>query len=82
MLTKLNRLLNIIMGAQVGVFIGHTLFTYFHYRNHQDLYAAQSAPWYTSIIMYGTVTAIVLLIAIVLKYIVKKKFKSKQIGTC
>lgn len=77
MLTKLNNLLNTIMGASVGVFIGHILFAYFDYHNHLDLYAIQSAPWYTSTIIYGTVTASVLLIAIVLKFIVKKKLKSK-----
>lgn len=53
---RLNKLLNIVMGAQAGVLIGHAAFTYFNYRNHQDLYAMQSAPWYTSIIMYATVT--------------------------
>lgn len=81
MLTKLNSLLNIIMGTQVGVFIGHTLFAYFHYQRHLDLYAMQSAPWYTSTIIYGTVTAIVLLIMIVLKYIVMKKLKVSKLRT-
>jgi len=77
MLIKLNSLLNIIIGSQVGVFIGTTLFVYFDYKNHMGLYAMRSAPWYASIIIYGIVTATILLIAIVLKYIIKNKLKSK-----
>lgn len=74
MIKKLNSLLNIIIGTSVGVFIGHTVFKYLHYQKHPECYGIQSAPWYTSSVIYGAVTVLVLLIAIILKiYLIKKK---------
>ena len=75
MLKKLNRLLNIITGAFVGVFIGHGLYVYWDFKAHPDLYAMQSAPWYTSILLYGAVTAAILLAALVVKLIIRQKAK-------
>lgn len=70
---KLNGLLNIIIGSSIGVFIGHLLFNYIHYRNHPEWYAMQSAPWYTSSMVYGTVSVFILLIAVLLKILIIKK---------
>ena len=75
MLKKLNRLLNIITGAFVGVFIWHGLYVYSDFKAHPDLYAMQSAPWYTSILLYGAVTAAILLAALVVKLIIRQKAK-------
>ena len=75
MLKKLNRLLNTITGAFVGVFIGHGLYVYWDFKAHPDLYAMQSAPWYTSILLYGAVTAAILLAALVVKLIIRQKAK-------
>lgn len=36
----------------------------------------QSAPWYTGIQVCGLFTAAILLLAIILKYMIKKKLKS------
>ena len=76
MLKKLNSLLNIIMGSSVGVFIGHTLFEYSRFRKYPDLYAMQSAPWYTSTVIYGAVTAAIVLISLILKIFAIKKNES------
>lgn len=54
---KLDHILNIIIGAFVGVFLGHGLWRYWDYHKYPDLYAMQSAPWYTSILVYGVFTA-------------------------
>ena len=75
MLKKLNRLLNTITGAFVGVFIGHGLYVFWDFKAHPDLYAMQSAPWYTSILLYGAVTAAILLAALVIKLIIRQKAK-------
>jgi len=64
---KLNNVLNTIMGSTVGVFIGHTAFNYIDYQKHPNLYAMQSAPWYTSSLIYGAVTIGVIVISIILK---------------
>ena len=50
---KLNHILNIIIGAFVGVFIGHGIYVYWDFKTHPDLYAVRSAPWYTSILVYA-----------------------------
>lgn len=74
---KINQILNIIMGAFVGVFIGHSVYKFWDYRTHPDLYAMQSAPWHTSILIYGIFTIIVLLVILILKLIIKKCTKTK-----
>lgn len=76
MLKKLNGILNIIMGSSIGVFIGHSIYAYWEYRKHPDIYMMQSAPWYTSIIVYSLITAIILTSTLLLKYMIKKKLKN------
>ncbi len=76
MLKRLNNILNVVICSSVGVIVGHAIYVYWEYRKYPDLYTMQSAPWYTSIVVYGLVTAIVLLITIVLKCIVRKKLKN------
>ncbi len=73
----LNWILNIIIGTAVGVFIGHGIYVFWDYKVHPDLYAVQSAPWYTSILAAGIETAVVLVIAIIIKLIIRQKFKQQ-----
>lgn len=72
---KLNAILNTIICTVIGVFIGHGVYIVQDYKRHPDLYGAWSAPWYTSILLYGTVTIVVLIICIVIKAILKYKSK-------
>lgn len=74
---RLNQILNIIIGSVVGVFIGHGLYTVWDYKTHPGLYAMQSAPWYTSILVYGIVAAVVVLLSFVLKFLIRKSIKNK-----
>lgn len=69
---RVNQILNIIMGGFVGVFIGHSMYKYWDFHTHPGLYAIQSAPWHTSILIDGIFTFIVLAICIVLKAIFRK----------
>lgn len=78
MLKKLNYILNIVIGSFIGVFAGHGLYVFWHYRTHPDLYAMQSAPWYTSILVYGFFTIIFLIVASIIKLAIRKKIKSPQ----
>ena len=66
---KLNKMLNIIIGAVMGVFVGRGLYVAWNFKTHPEFYAMQSAPWYTSILVDGVFTLIVLLICIVIKVI-------------
>ena len=78
-LKKLNHILNIVIGSFIGVFIGHGIYVYWDYKTHPDLYAMQSAPWYTSIFVYGVVTLIILVVFAVAKSIIRKKIKSTAV---
>ena len=76
---KLNDALNCMMGAFIGVFIGFACFRVWDFQTSPELYAMQSAPWYTSILVYGAVTAVELLVCMVIKGIIKhKQMKGEQ----
>lgn len=74
---KLNNLLNIIIGVFIGVFIGHGIYIFWDYKTHPEIYASYSAPWYTSILVYGVFTVVVVFIAAVIKLFIKKRLKSE-----
>jgi len=76
MFKRLNIILNSVIGSFIGVFIAHSIYRYFDYINHPDLYEIQSAPWYTSIQIYGLAVALVVFIAIIVKFLIKKKMRS------
>lgn len=75
MLKRLNQIINITIGSFAGVFIGHGIYVFWDYMTHPDLYAMQSAPWYTSIFVYGIVMLIFLAVAVIAKMIIQKKMK-------
>jgi len=75
-LKKWNTNLNIIIGSFIGVFIGLSMYKYFEYKKYPGLYELQSAPWYTSIQIYGLCAGIVIFIAIILKFLIKRKLKT------
>lgn len=75
MLKKINLLLNIIMVIFTGAFIGYGIFKYWDYKAHPDLYAVTSFPWYTSLQLYGMLLAVILIIAAVLKILIRGRIK-------
>ena len=75
MLKKLNLILNTVIGAFVGVFIGHGIYVFIDHKARPDLYAMQSAPWYTSILLYGAATAVVVFVAVIVKLLIRQKLK-------
>lgn len=77
MLKKVNSFLNIIIGAFIGVFIGHGIYVFWDYKTHPEIYVFYSAPWYTSILVYGVITVVVVFIATVIKLFIKKRLKSE-----
>ena len=72
---KIQRILNIIMSCFVGVFIGSGLYRYWHFQKYPELYFIQSAPWYTSIIVQGLLTLILLAICMIIKVIFMEKIE-------
>lgn len=73
MLRKINNALNIVIGSFTGVFVGHGIYVLWDYKTHPDLYAMQSAPWYTGILVHGAVTVVILAMAIIVKLIIRRK---------
>ncbi|MGO5114159.1 hypothetical protein ACTQ33_03880 [Candidatus Avoscillospira sp. LCP25S3_F1] len=69
----LNTILNCIIGSFLGVFLARSVYTYWDYTTHPDLYAVSSAPWYTTIQIFGIIVAIIVGVAVVLKILIRKK---------
>ena len=61
-----------MMGGFIGVFLGYGIYMVWDYHTHPVLYAVQSAPWYTGILVYGVFTLAVLLVCLVLKAVIKR----------
>ena len=69
----MKRLLNTLMVALVGAFLGNSAYVVWDFYAHPEQYAAQSASWYTSILFYGVFTLVGLLICLVIKAVLKRK---------
>lgn len=69
---KINWILNILMGSMLGVWLGHGLYVLWDYKTHPDLYAMQSAPWYTSILTYSLFTVVGVGIVLLVKVLLRK----------
>ncbi len=70
---RLCRLIHIVMGAFVGVWMGHSAYVVWDVSAHPQRYAAQSAPWYTDILVRGAFTLAVVLICLAAKAIIRRK---------
>lgn len=79
---KINRFLNNFMGAVTGIFVGQSAYILWRYRTHPELYAMQSEPWYTGILVHGAVTLVELTICFLLKLGLKyyDRKRNKQSG--
>lgn len=64
MYRRIRRILKTIIAASIGGFIGKAAYVCWHYANHAEQYAAQSAPWYTSILISALVSAFIVLAAV------------------
>lgn len=56
---KLYNFLKLMFFANLGVFLGRALYEVLWYRNHPEIYAFTSAPWYTNILVYGVFALVV-----------------------
>ena len=72
---KLYNVLKTVFWCVIGAFIGSTLYTCYDYHARPGLYALASAPWYTSIVLHGILTAIACAVLLVAMVVVKKNLK-------
>ena len=75
MLRKLNCFFNIVIGSFIGVFIGFGIYKFWHFKTYPNLYAMQSAPWYTELLLDGALVAALVVVCIILKLIIWRKLK-------
>ena len=76
MLNVINNFLNGFIGTCLGVFMSSSIYKYYDFKTHPDLYVINSEPWYTSIEIQAMLTAIICVVALVIKYLIKRKLKS------
>ena len=72
---KVNLILNCIIGAFLGGFVGNSAFVLWDHNIHPERYASYSAPWYTGILVYGCVALAVVLVCILAKILLKLLFR-------
>lgn len=73
------RILNIVTGVSVGALIGRVLWVIVDYKMHPEIYAANSAPWYTAILVALVFWGIVILIEVVALLFVRYKLSQGSV---
>lgn len=75
------KILNIAIFVSIGALFGHVLWVFVDYKIHPEIYAANSAPWYTTILVALAFWGIVILIeAAVLLFVCHKLSQGPVIG--
>ncbi len=70
---RLYDFLHILLCSCVGVFLGSSFFTFWHYRTYPELYAMQSAPWYLSIQTQAVFLAATVVIVLLLRWAIRRR---------
>lgn len=73
MLKKINDILNIFICSLIGTFAGYGIYVFQDYKTRPGFYDMQASPWYTGIIVYGIFTIASLIVAVVIKLMIRKK---------
>lgn len=68
-------ILRIVMWSVIGVFIGGSLYKWYDYKTHPDLYAMQSAPWYLGIVTGAVITMAAVTILLIMMGLIRKRIK-------
>lgn len=72
---KVYDFLGILIGVDIGVFLGRVIYTFWEYKTFPGLYAIQSAPWYTSILIYGCFTVVSVAVLLLVRWILRKRME-------
>lgn len=75
---KLYDFLGILIGSFIGLFLGRSGYTFWHYRTRPELYAMQSAPWYTGIRVQAVFTAAVVAVLLLLRWAIRRRRKKAE----
>lgn len=69
----LPQILNVVMASFFGAWLGHAVWLWRDHAAYPELYAVQSAPWYTSIMVRGAMTVGVILVCLILKWVLARR---------
>ena len=78
MLKRWRTAIFIAMGVTLLVFIADSLFVFADYSNNPELYALNSAPWYTRIIVNSLCFGFLLLLEAAAQFVVCRKIKRSE----
>ena len=78
MWNKLNTFLNCLIGVFIGGFLARSVYTYWDYKTHPEIYEVSSAPWYTVILLFGIVSGAIILAALIVKVMIREKVKKDK----
>ncbi len=53
-------------------FSGYTAYSFWHYLTYPEVHLAESAPWYTGVILYGAIALLTIIICTLLKLILRR----------
>lgn len=70
---KINRIMNGLIVVSIGFFAVESPIRFWDFKNHPEIYEAQSAPWHVGLFIPGAVTLFLLLIALAVKILIRKK---------
>lgn len=75
---KVKKILNAVMGVCLGYYAGHCIFVCWNHYKHPEIYAMQSAPWYTSLWVYGIAVLAVVVVCTLIKFALNHIEKTKK----
>lgn len=64
-----------IIGAFIGVLIGSAIWRYWDFKQHPEIYMLNSAPWYTSLLLQGIITLVIIAVCLIVIVVMNKKSK-------
>ena len=75
---KLDRIMAVIMSLTGVYFLGFVIWQTIDQSVHPEKYVVQSAPWYTSIMVQGLITAAVMAVEIIVYMVFRAVMRAKE----
>lgn len=70
-------LLTIWIYGMIGTFLGTSIYQWLQYNKNLELYNSSAIPWYNGIISNAKITAIVVIILWVIRYVLSTRVSKK-----
>ncbi len=70
---KIEKVVRVVLGLGLGVFIGRSLWLWRDVSARPELYEANSAPWYTPLLIEGGVLAALILLGMLVLWLLGRR---------